>query len=209
MNKRIILASLLGGIGMFVWSSIAHMVLPLGKAGIQEIANEQALLNPMRATLGDKSGMFIFPGMSTDAEKKGDMQEYAKKLATNPSGLLIYHPPGAKLMMPGLLTTEFLTELLQVFLAVILLAQTRLQSFAARVGFVVAIGVIAAVATNVPYWNWYGFPGAYTVSYVTMQIIGFLVAGLIAAAMIRPTPQSISTPVESTQALRSAARNLS
>jgi hypothetical protein len=34
MTKRIILASVLGGIAMFIWTSTAHMVSPLGEAGI-------------------------------------------------------------------------------------------------------------------------------------------------------------------------------
>jgi hypothetical protein len=76
-------------------------------------------------------------------------------------------------------------------LAVWLLAQTRLQNFAARLGFIVVTGVIAAVATNIPYWNWYGFPGIYTASYITMQIIGFVVAGSVAAATIKPVPRSV------------------
>jgi hypothetical protein len=90
------------------------------------------------------------------------------------------------------LIIEFLIEVLESVLAVWLLAQTRRQSFAARVGFVVVIGVIAAVATNIPYWNWYGFPAAYTASYITTQIIGFVVVGLVAAAMIKPMPREAS-----------------
>jgi len=38
--KRIFLAALLGAIAMFIWTSIAHMALPLGEAGIREIPNE-------------------------------------------------------------------------------------------------------------------------------------------------------------------------
>ena len=41
MAKRVLIAGVLGGIAMFLWSSIAHMVLPLGMTGIQEIPNEQ------------------------------------------------------------------------------------------------------------------------------------------------------------------------
>ena len=37
MTKRILLAGVLGGIAMFVWASLAHMVLPLGQTGIKEI----------------------------------------------------------------------------------------------------------------------------------------------------------------------------
>lgn len=31
---------------MFIWTSLAHVLLPLGESGIQEIRNEQAVLSP-------------------------------------------------------------------------------------------------------------------------------------------------------------------
>ena len=61
--KRIFLAALLGGIAMFIWTSIAHMALPLGEAGIREIPNEAALLDAMRSSVGKKPGLYVFPGL--------------------------------------------------------------------------------------------------------------------------------------------------
>lgn len=46
--RRIFLAALLGAIAMFIWTSIAHMALPLGEAGIREIHNEAAVLDAMQ-----------------------------------------------------------------------------------------------------------------------------------------------------------------
>ena len=60
---RIFLAGVLGGIAMFVWTSIAHMALPLGEAGINEIPNESAVLGAMQSSIGDKTGLYIFPGL--------------------------------------------------------------------------------------------------------------------------------------------------
>ncbi len=53
--KRIFLAGLLGGIAMFIWTSIAHMALPLGEAGIREIPNEAAVLGAMQSNIGAKA----------------------------------------------------------------------------------------------------------------------------------------------------------
>src|SRR2546423_521099 len=61
----------------------------------------------------------------------------------------------------------------------------RLATFGARAGFITLVGVLAAITTNIPYWNWYGFPTSYTVAYMFIEIIGFLVAGLVAAAVLR------------------------
>jgi hypothetical protein len=50
---KILLAGIIGGIVMFVWTSIAHMALPLGEAGINEIPNESAVLNAMQSSMGN------------------------------------------------------------------------------------------------------------------------------------------------------------
>ena len=80
---------------------------------------------------------------------------------------------------------QFGTELLESILVVFLLAQTRLVSFGGRVGFVTVAGILAAIATNVSYSNWYGFPCIYTASYMFIQVIGFLCVGLVAALVLR------------------------
>jgi hypothetical protein len=199
MTKRIILAGVLGGIAMFIWTSIAHMVLPLGEAGIREIPNESAVLAAMQSNIGQQSGLYLFPGFAlgpnpTRQQKKEAIKGLAEKYANNPSGILMYHPPGRALMMGRWLGIEFATELLESLLVVFLLAQTRLSSFGGRVGFVTVAGILAAIATNVSYWNWYGFPCAYTASYMFIQIVGFICAGLIAGFVLRKKPLGAATP---------------
>ncbi len=82
--------------------------------------------------------------------------------------------------------TEYGTELVEAFLVLFLLAQTRLTSYGARVGFVLLAGLLAAIATNISYWNWYGFPAVYTASYMSIQLVGFLCVGLVGALVLKP-----------------------
>ena len=187
---KILLAGIFGGIIMFIWTSIAHMALPLGEAGLGEIPNESAVLSAMQSNIGDQTGLYIFPGRglgknATRQEKEEAMKHMGEKIAANPSGILMYHAPGRPLALGKLLGVEFGTELLEAILAVFLLAQTRIASFAGRVGFVLVAGILAAIATNVSYWNWYGFPCVYTASYMFIQIVGFLCAGIVAALVLR------------------------
>jgi len=189
MTKRHFLAGVLGAIVMFIWTSIAHMVLPLGEAGIKEIPNEQAVLGAMQTNIGEKAGLYLFPGFGlgpnpTREQRNEAMKHMGEMYAKNPSGLLMYHPPGRPLMMGRWLGIEFATELLEAILAVFLLAQTRLATFGARVGFVTVTGILAAIATNVSYWNWYGFPCVYTAAYIFIQVVGFLCVGLVAALVL-------------------------
>ncbi|PYK10280.1 MAG: hypothetical protein DME61_03740 [Verrucomicrobia bacterium] len=61
---KLLVAGILGGIVMFIWTSIAHMALPLGEAGIGEIPNESAVLSSMQSTIGEQSGLYVFPALA-------------------------------------------------------------------------------------------------------------------------------------------------
>jgi hypothetical protein len=190
-GTRIFLAGLLGAIAMFAWTAIAHMALPLGEAGVQNTMDDEALLSALKSTVKNKDGLYIYPTMglppdATHAQQSAAMEKYPEKLEKNPSGLILYHPAGSRPMNMGkFLTIEFITELVEAFLAVWLLAQTRIMTFGGRLGFVTVAGILAAIATNVSYWNWYGFPGNYTASYMFIQVVGFFLVGIVAALMFR------------------------
>jgi hypothetical protein len=190
-TTRIFLAGLLGAVAMFAWTAIAHMATPLGEAGVVNTMKDEELLSTLKSTIKDKDGLYIYPSMglppdATHAQQSEAMEKYPEKLEKNPSGFFIYHPAGSRPMNMGkFLTVEFITELVEAFLAVWLLAQTRIVTFGGRVGFVTAVGIVAAIATNVSYWNWWGFPTVYTASYIFIQVVGFFLVGLIAAIMFR------------------------
>jgi len=189
-DMRIVLAGVVGGIAIFVWTSVAHMALPLGGAGINEIPNESAVLSAMQSSMGEKTSLYIFPGLgvgnnASREEKNEAMKQMQQRIAANPSGILMYHPPGRQFAFGKSLAVEFSTEVLLAILVVWLLAQTRIGSFVGRIGFVLIAGIMAAITTNVSYWNWYGFPGAYTASYILIEIVGFLLVGVVAALLLR------------------------
>jgi hypothetical protein len=186
---KILLTGILGGIVMFIWTSIAHMALPLGDAGIKEIPNEQGILGTMQSNIGEQSGLYFFPGPglgpnATRQEKREGMKAVAEKMASGPSGILIYHfaRPFAFGKSLGI---EFGTELVESILVVFLLAQTRIASFGGRTGFVLVAGILAAITTNISYWNWYGFPTVYTASYIFIQLVGFLCVGIVAGFALK------------------------
>ena len=188
--KRTLLAGILGAVAMFAWTSIAHMVLPLGNIGVKEIPNEAPVLSAMNGSVGTAHWLYMFHGMGLgDNPSMKQMQDampaYQQKMASSPSGILIYHPPGRADAMGAMLGIEFGKELGMVLLAAMLLGMTRLESYVSKVSFFAVIGLIAAVATNLSYWNWYGFPGNYTLSYMFTEFMGFLAAGLVAGAVLK------------------------
>jgi len=193
MNKRVVLAGVLGAVAIFLWTFLAHMALPLGEAGVRQIDNEQPLLSAMQSTLSEH-GIYLFPKMAPGM----DQQQYGQKIASGPSGMLIYFPK-RDFSFGSALAIEFLTELLQTLVAVWLLSLTRIGTFGGRVGFFALLGLIAAVATNASYANWYGYPLLYTSSYMLTTWVGYLCAGLVAAAMKIGAPVNASPAPAPTQ----------
>lgn len=188
MSTRIILAGILGGVAMFIWSFVAHEFLSIGELGVREIPNEDAVTAVIESNLADKIGFYIFPGPgfspgATKEQKEEGMKKAEQKMAAGAAGVLIYHPKRV-FNFPKRLGIEFATEVIEALLAVFLLAQTNIVSFVGRVGFVLTAGILAAITTNVPYWNWYGFPRIYTFGYMLTQIVGFLCVGIVAALVL-------------------------
>jgi hypothetical protein len=188
MSTRILLAGILGGVVMFIWSFVAHEVLPIGEMGIKQMANEDAITSTLQTNLGDNSGFYIFPSGgftpgATREQKEAAMKKAEEQMAAGAAGVLIYRPKRI-FNFPKRLGIEFATEVLESLLAVFLLAQTGIRGFGGKVGFVLTAGILAAIATNVPYMNWYGFPKIYGVGYMTTQIVGFLLVGIVAALIL-------------------------
>jgi hypothetical protein len=189
------MAGLAGGLAMYVWMSVAHMALPLARVGISQVGGkESALLSAMQSSLGNSSGMYIFPGFDFSGNQAAAMKAYDAKLVNNPSGILIYHPPGAQGMTARQLIGEFLLELFEAMLAVWLLAQTTISGFWSRVGFMAAAGLLASLPTNTSNLIWYGFPATYTAATMFTEIVAFTVAGCAASLVLKRPRVTASAP---------------
>ena len=47
MTKRILLAGVLGGLALFVWGALSHMVLGLGSVGMAYLPQQQLVMQAM------------------------------------------------------------------------------------------------------------------------------------------------------------------
>lgn len=180
MTVRVLVAGILGGIAMYVWSSLAHVVLPLGQVGFSQMPNEAAVLSAAQASNGAKDGLYFFPWVDPKDPKM--MEKMNAALKVKPSGLLLYHPPGHGMSdMIGPLIGEFSKELIQALIASFLVSLAVVGTYWGRVGFVALIGVVVAITTNLSYWIWYGFPTDYSLAAVFIELMDYIAAGLAIA----------------------------
>jgi F0F1-type ATP synthase assembly protein I len=164
------------------------MATPLGTAGIAQLPNEKPVMDAFMANI-PKHGFYFFPGMDVPfdaprAQRQAAMPAYLAKYSSGPVGILVYRPVGGSMMTPHQLIAELLSNILQgLALAMILalLAQHTLRA-GAYVGF--ATGICAATATNISYWNWYGFPSNYTAAAIVTELIGYILMGLTIGGLL-------------------------
>jgi len=190
MSTRIILAGIVGGIVMFIWNFVAHDLLPLGEMGVRLIPNEDAVTSVLQTNLGDTSGFYVFPsgGLTPGAtreQKEAAMKKAEEQMAAGAGGVLIYRPKRI-FNFPKRLGIEFATEVIESLLAVFLLAQTGIRGFGGKVGFIFTVGILAAIVTNIPYANWYGFPKTFTLAQMVMTVVGYLLIGIVAGLVLKP-----------------------
>ncbi len=173
---RTIVAGVLAAVAMFIWSGIGNLALPLGTTGISHAPDEPKAQASLKAVLGEKSGLYVLPYSAMSG-----------KAPPGPAAVITYLGRGEAFgVTPVKLVGEFIVELAVSLLAATLLGFTRLQGLLARTGFVVALGLIAAGMTNASNMIWFAYPLDYTLAYATIQMIGFLIAGLVIAAVARP-----------------------
>jgi hypothetical protein len=186
--KRIILGGILGGIAMFMWEGLAHEVLPLGEAGIKGLQNEQ----PVMASLKDnvkEAGFYIFPWMDTTPGLSKDqaMQKTMEKAKIGPAGIMVVAPGGVAYNMGVLLGKQCGFDIVAMLIAAALVSWAGvLKGYGGRVTFVTLLGLFPTLSVDLPFWNWYGFPSTFTAAQFVVHIVGYLVGGLVLAAIVKP-----------------------
>jgi hypothetical protein len=185
---KLLLTGIAGGVAMFFWGYVAHGLSPLGTAGMHYLgAAEDEIMNLLREHAREP-GIYPFPFFNTTLS--GKAAEDAMKVADEkhrrgPHGLIIVDPIGREMLTPGMLVTEFVTNVVTSLLAAVLLSQaTGLTSFGSRVAFVATIGLVAGIAVNIPHWNWYSFPLTFTLAEILEHFVGFTLVGVVAALIM-------------------------
>jgi hypothetical protein len=179
--KRIILAAILGGLIVFIWSAVAHIVTPLGRMGLSVMDNEAPVTDAIRANV-PKSGMYFFPGMDMSKEPPAD---YADKYRKGPTGLMVVSIGGAEMMSPKQLGAELLTNIVGAYIAAILAAM-MVGTMMRRASAIALLAIFASVSLTFSYWIWYGYPAAFVLGEMVTELIGWFLAGLAIAKLVPP-----------------------
>jgi hypothetical protein len=172
-----------GGIIVFVWSAVSHIVTPLGSMGITPLP-DSAL--PGVGAAVPASGMYFFPGMDMSHRPTGEqLNAFHDKIKNGPSGLLIVRKSNGATMNGQTLGGQFAATVAAGLVAAILVS-FMIGSWLKRAFAVALFAAFAIVSLLFSYWIWYGFPATYVEGEAITQIVGWFLAGLAMAKIVRP-----------------------
>jgi hypothetical protein len=184
MKGRVLLAGVLAGLVSFFWGFFSHSVLMVSERAMKTIPNETAVMAALNENVKEP-GLYFYPGASMTA---ADQNAAMKLFETQPRGVMVFTPPSVPMNMTQLFLTELVIDILGGIIAAWLLSMVAgtQTSFLARVGFVAMLGVFASLGIDAPYWNWYGFPTNYLIASFIDSAVGWGLAGVVLAWMIKP-----------------------
>jgi len=190
---RIVAGGVAAGIVLFFWGFVAHMLLPLGELGLQSIPTDENLAEAIKKDVREP-GLYFLPGRDmSKSQSAEDMEAHMAKVAKGPYGFMVLYPNGRDVSLGKRLPIEFGTNVVCGLLAAIIVSQLR-PGLIVRTACVSIVGLLASLMTLVPYWNWYGYPTDFTVAQIAEHTVGWLLAGLVLASIVRPSTKS--SPVE-------------
>jgi len=182
--KRVLLAGILAGIVVFVWSAIDHLVLPVGHMGVKTLPREEAVLSAMRAEIPE-GGLYVFPGMDMSHRPSPDeYKAYEAKYVAGPVGILVLTRGGQPVMTARQLSSELFTDILAGLVAAFVISQTAVP-FGRRVLIVMLLGLFGWLSISTSYRIWYGFPTAYVIGEGIDQVVSWLWGGVAIAWVYR------------------------
>jgi len=188
MIKQLALGTILGAIVLFIWSALAWMIIPWPGEPLRHFTSEDAIVAAIKAN-APRSGNYLIPnepqrlpGMTEEQYQKAT-KDAEDRMNNGPmvfAAVRLEPVSMAKAMVVG-----FLTNIIAVFFACVLLLQTDRLSYRGRVLFVAGLGLLIFLGGHVDEWNWWGFSNAYMMMQLGALVIGWILSGLVIAKFVR------------------------
>ena len=184
------IATLLGGVLLFVWGVASNMALAWHERSYSKLKDERTVLEALDA-VDNGPGMYLIPNVNPSenqvqsAEEEMLAMEIAtKQMAEGPMAWIVYRPDGNRTFQSAITVQSFLclgTSALLSLLAV-LVGRSFIRRFVAIVLSVLA-GTLFA---KLPLWIWWGFTDDWMFAQLLDPVVGGAIAGVGIACFTGP-----------------------
>jgi len=182
---KLLLIAIGGALIVFVWHALSWLILPFHSNSLNNLPEASFNLDTM-VTQMPEAGVYHYPGLPEQDTPEAWETVLTKSRQGPVISLLVYQPSGSDPFSPNQFISGFLINVIASFIVVLLLSSTRIQVYYQRVLFVALLGVFAGTTSYLVDGIWYGYPLAYTLTMIGDVIIGWLLAGLFFAKVIKP-----------------------
>lgn len=185
---RVVVGGLVAGVIVFAWGNISWMQLNWHNETIHPLAHEPAVVEVLgRENLA--TGVYWLPGLAEGAAPgTAAWDDFAGRHRRGPIATIFYTREGQEPMSPrvfaGGLAINVLAGLIVATMMSYVAAGGAPYIRRANVGGM--SGLFAALVGHLASWNWMSFPLPYTVVMMADLVIGWSLAGLAMALVIRP-----------------------
>jgi hypothetical protein len=186
MIKTLIKGALGGGAALFLWGMASWMLLPWHRTTLHKFQNEEAVAQAISASVSQGPGIYNYPNAysaepgATEEQKKAQQQAGMEKRRAGPLIFVAFRDKGMPSMAKPM-AVSFLIQVLAALLVTALVLTAPGLSFTGRVGFCASFALAAGAACHLPYWNWWGFSGSYTLVSIADLVVGWSLAGVVIA----------------------------
>jgi hypothetical protein len=188
VSNRIALASVFGGLTLFVWGAVSHSLLPLYNNALQRFADQDAVAAAVSANAPQTGTYFLpnypnYPEGATPEERKALDEEMSRQMAKGPT-VFAHVRVGAMDHFGAMMMRELFTNIVAAFFAALLFLNATQISFARKVLFAACIGAILSFDHSASAWTWYGAGGSFFLAESVDAIVGWTLAGIVIATTL-------------------------
>lgn len=176
--KKLIIASLVGAVIIFVYSALSWMIMPTHKNTFKYLPSQDVVLSNLSQNITE-DGTYLVPHVDqNDPEFATKQAELGQANVGKPSAI-IFFTKAANDMNPSMFIYGFIYDFLTVmFLCIILAAGgDKLNSFFYRWWLCVLVGGIVVLQSSMKDHTWQYFPWHYVSGAVIDVLIGFGMCG--------------------------------
>lgn len=150
--KKILLGAVVGGIILFAWQSVSHMVLNLHEPGQQYISNQDTILKYLSEQFKNGGG-YMLP-RPVNAANVEEVEQFTKQLQGRPWARVIYYPAYEMNMYMSMLR-GLITNIIIVFLFLTLVNRFKYKKFFSIFLSSLFVGIISFSNTFYTQHLWY------------------------------------------------------
>jgi hypothetical protein len=182
--KKLLLASLVGAIILFMWNAVSWMALPTHFNSFKYTPAQDSLLGNMKAA-GLETGVYRLPMVdnrnvsSSDASYKKAQAELQAECAGKDVAMVFY-TQSVSMDMTSSFVMGYMYLFISVFCVCLILAaaSSKIKTFGSRLWMVMLFALLFALQGPMSDFNWMQFPWHYTMPMLVDIFAGWGLCGL-------------------------------